>query len=276
MEWTTALSLGSRVATEGYRQRGTIQQWWTKAKAYIDKGATQILITGHSAVGKSMLAAQMHGRARDLAFRPPSVSRHVEVEAVTLEQWSKLLRVLPGQAIYSAVGEMQHMLNNDSLEGIIHVVDYGFTLPRDPAIAATLLEIDDLDTIEKLRQKNLRDEVERIKLLFNDLRRMHKQNQAPQWVVIVVNKIDLFPDQEAQALRHYHPAGDSLFSQEVQAFLKDVGQTNLPVHFAKVCAWENDFVWNGQTVKSNLPRQAQMETLETLMQLIAELSEVRS
>lgn len=69
IEWTTAASVSFRLGKQGYDNRFVIQKFWTKLKAYLDIGETQIVVTGHSGVGKTNLANQMHGRARDIGYK---------------------------------------------------------------------------------------------------------------------------------------------------------------------------------------------------------------
>lgn len=273
MEWTTAASLVARTATQGYNHRYTIQKYWTKAKAFIDVGATQILVTGNSAAGKTLLAGQMHGRARELGFQIPPESRTVEVEAITPGQWSKLVRILPGQVSYRTQGEIDHLRDNPYLEGIIHVVDYGYTCPRDPSISRAMIENDLIDTIDKLRERNLRLEIDSLQILLSDVRKLYLTNKTPKWMLIVVNKVDLFPSQRDQALLYYHPEGNSEFSKALSLFQRDVGNNNIHVYVAQACAYESDFNWNGITVQTSLQRREQDNILLELMNIIAIISE---
>lgn len=276
MEWTTTASLGVRAAATGYAHRHTIQQWWTKAKAYVDMGATQILVTGHAAVGKTLLASQMHGRARELGFKVPDESTAVEVEAITPGDWSKLVRVLPGQAGHRTQGEIDNLFYNSKLEGVIHVVDFGYTLPRDQAVTQALIEYDEIDTIEKLRERNLKLEVETLQTLLVDIKRLIATCGAPKWLLITVNKVDLFHKSMDQALLHYHVNGKSAFSKALREFQGLVGSSNLAIYVAPTCAYETDFVWNGDTVKSGLELRAQDQFLLEFINLVATISEVHS
>lgn len=54
MEWTTVSSL-VRLGKKAYDNKHLIQRYWTKMKAYLDMGATQVVITGHAGAGKTLL-----------------------------------------------------------------------------------------------------------------------------------------------------------------------------------------------------------------------------
>jgi hypothetical protein len=275
MGWTTALSFAGRTGKVAYDHRHAIQKYWTKAKAYLDIGKTQIVVTGHAGAGKTQLTNQMHGRARDLAYKLPPESRAVDVEAITTGNWTKLVRVLPGHGGYRTVGEIDTFHGNSELEGIIHVVDYGYVKPRE-AIAVDVLISDGLDTIEKLRQKNLKLEIDGLKIVLNDIKRLMTTNGKPAWLVIAVNKVDLFPDNLKDALQYYHPDCKGDFGAILRDFQKEVGKANLGIYVAKTCAYEMDFEWNGAYVSSALNRTQQASMLYEFMELIAAISEYHS
>jgi len=157
--------------------------------------------------GKTLLAGQMHGRDRELVFEIPCESRSVEVDAITAGEWTKLVRVRPGQAGFRTKGEIDTFEDNKSLEGVIHVVDFGYVTPRDPVVRDTLISKDGIDTVEKLRARNLRLEIEDLKVLLTDIRRLQSKHGTPKRLVIAANKVDLFASDRQKALNHYHPDG---------------------------------------------------------------------
>jgi hypothetical protein len=271
MEWTTAVSV-LRAGKQTYENRHTIQHYWTRLKAYLDTGATQVVVTGHPGAGKSVLVAQMHGRARDLAFDVPGESRQVEVDAIQLGDWTKLVRVLPGQTGHRTAGEIEAFQDNASLAGVIHLVDFGFVAPRDSVLAEALLNQDGIDTIEKLRKHNLRIELESLRLLLADIRKLRKSNNAPKWLIIAVNKVDLFNNTLNQALAHYHPAGLSEFSKVLRDFRNEIGSANFGIYIVPVCAYETNFSWNNEEVESALDAQQQHKILREFVQTVAAIT----
>lgn len=272
MEWITAATYTARAGVAVYGNRHFIQEYFVKAKALLNLGKTQIIVTGMPSAGKSMLVGQMHGRARELYHETPGESKSVEVDAITLGEWTKLVRVLPGQAGYRVQGELEAFVKNEALEGLIHVVDFGFSGPRDPVVANELIQEDGLDTVEKLRSRNLDREVDALKLELANLRKLLSAKNNFKWIVIAVNKIDLFGGQLESALSHYHPAGDSSFGKELRAFQAEVGSNNLKVYVAKTCASEDDFKWGDEMVDSSLGHNAQKEVLRDFMKTISLIS----
>lgn len=273
LEWSTASTV-ARGAKLAFDNRHLIQEYWVRALAKFDLGATDVVVTGHSGAGKSLLASQMHGRARDLYFEAPDESMRVEVEAVTIGDWTRLVRVLPGQAGRRTEGELEAFNNNDSLEGVIHVVDFGFVMPRDGTLRDTLVERDNIDTVEKLRAYNMRAELDGLNVLFNDIAKLRKQKKRPNWLVIAVNKVDLFQDQIKAALSYYHPEGTGEFGKRLREFWGSIGTTEFGVYVIPACAYEADFEWNGTKVASQLPKQGQNQILRDFMSTVAQITEV--
>ncbi len=273
MEWTTPASLAVRLGKQGYENRHIIQKYWTRLKAYLDMGATQIVVTGHAGAGKTVLAHQMHGRAREAAYELPTESVKVEVDALTAGSWAKLVRVLPGQEGYRAKGVFESLQNNNRLEGVIHLVDFGFMIPRDKVFINTLINIDGINTIESLRERNLKLEVENLRIVLSDIKRAWQTSKRPKWIVIAVNKVDLFKKNREAALMHYHPNGNGEFSKILNDFQKDIGAQNIPVYVIQSCAYEQDFKWNKKIIKSTLNRQEQNSILNDFTKSIAFICE---
>lgn len=269
MEWTTLATMTARAGAQAYANRQLIQRYWTKLKAYLDAGQTQIIVTGHPGAGKTLLASQMHGRARDLVFELPSESRTVEVEAFDSTRWAKIVRVLPGQAGFRSEGAVETFTRDTELEGVIHVVDFGYVVPRDAAVARAMISRDQVITVDTLRQINLDSELGHLRILLNDLRRSIDLLGLPRWLIIAVNKVDLFADDREDALDYYHPEGSSQFASEIRSFLADIGSTNLSVYVLQSAAYEQDFVWNEHTVRSLLERQEQTKILSEFMKTVA-------
>ncbi|ELO4812045.1 GTPase domain-containing protein [Escherichia coli] len=272
IEWTTAASVSFRLGKQGYDNRFVIQKFWTKLKAYLDIGETQIVVTGHSGVGKTNLANQMHGRARDIGYKLPSESKSVEVADIQAGNWAKLVRVLPGQDGYRTKGSIDIFQDNDSLEGVIHLVDYGYSKPRNSLHSSEMIK-DGISTIEQLRIYNLKKELQTLSVMLTDVRRMYSNKKRPKWIIIAVNKVDLYSNDRDDALEYYHPDGSSEFSRLLREFLLDIGSMNISIHVVQTCAYEQDFEWNNQSVKSELQRQEQNHILSDFMTSLAAISE---
>ncbi|CAK7066701.1 MAG: hypothetical protein CITR_02956 [Citrobacter freundii] len=272
LEWTTAASLSYKLGKQGYDSRHTIQKFWVKLKVFLDMGETQIVVTGHSGAGKTNLTNQMHGRARDIKYQLPEESKEVEVSEIQAGNWSKLVRVLPGQDGNRAKGSIENFQQNNSLEGVIHLVDYGYTKPRNKVVCTTMIS-DGVISIGQLRENNLKKEIQALNVLLTDVKRMHYEKKLPKWIVIAVNKIDLYPHERDDALKYYHPEGNSEYSKTLKDFLMEIGSRNISIHVIQACAYEQDFEWNHHIIKSSLARQEQNLILNEFTVTIAAISE---
>jgi hypothetical protein len=272
MEWLTVVTFTARTGLAAYGNRHFIEEYFVKAKAFLNLGKTQIIVTGMPSAGKSMLVGQMHGRARELYHEAPGESKSVEVDAITLGDWTRLVRVLPGQAGYRVQGELDTFVNNDALEGLIHVVDFGYSGPRDPLVAGELIREDGLDTIEKLRARNLEREVDALRLELSNIRKLLASKNNFKWIVVAVNKIDLFGGRLEDALNHYHPSGTGAFGKVLKDFQAEIGRNNLNIYIAKTCAYEDDFVWGKESVKSSIAHNVQKELLREFMRSVSLIS----
>lgn len=274
MEWTTLTSLGVRGGVTAFSQRYLIKKYWKKLLAKMDVGATDIVVVGHAGAGKSVLVSQMHGQARDWYYEQPGESLNVEVEAVTIGDWSKLIRVLPGQSARRTLGEVR-VFGDKNLEGVIYVVDFGYVVPRDTVQVQKLLD-EGIDTIDDLRAYNMRAEVHGLVGLLASLRQMHEKFRTPKWVVIAVNKVDLYKSDKAEALRFYHPDGGKEFGNILKEFQSHVGVSSLGVYVVPCCANVRKIEWNGVVQKSGLEENEQFDILKNFVMTIAKISEKHS
>jgi len=274
MEWTTAASFTARIGVLSYQKRHLAQEWWQKARVYLDKGSTEILVTGRPNVGKTVLVSQMLGEARGLYYELPRESRTVEVEAITLGDWTKLIRTLPGQSsLVRTTGVNDTFDENPELSGVIHVVDFGYTIPRDPTLTQSLIKDDKLTTLEYLRKYNLENEIDELKNLIVSIERSYAKQQTPKWLVIAVNKVDLFKEQLNEALLFYHPNGSSAFSKELNKLIKKLGTNSLSVYVLSTCSYEQDFEWNLEERKSLLAIQEQRAIVREFMETVTSITE---
>lgn len=269
----SATSTVLKTGTTVYTNRFSIQKYWKKLLAHLNLGKTNVIVVGRPNVGKSVLVAQLHGAARDLHYRLPPSSRQVDIEAIQIGEWTQLFRVLPGQSSNSrTLGEMEAFYNNNELEGVIYVTDYGYTTPRDSTIAETLITDDGITSIDLLREYNLKNELKDIASACQSIRQFHSITKKKIWFAIAVNKCDLFPNDINTAKLYYSVNGTSDFSKILKELQNNIGIANLTIKTLNVCAWDENFEWNQETTESNLPnRQAQknmlLEFLDELIQL---------
>lgn len=272
MEWTTIASFGARTAFSGYSNRKHLKYAWVWALSKLNLGKTDIVITGEAGAGKSMLAGHMNGEARKLFFKTPGESTEVETSAIIFGETPKLVRILPGQQGRRTKGEIDSIDENKKLEGIIHVVDFGHLIPRDPVQIRQ--SIDQFESqFESLQQHNLLRETNSIKSLTDTLIKTQHKHKRPKWIIIAVNKIDLFEDSLLDALKFYHPQGGSPFGEALRELQHRVGSNAIEIYVVPCCAHEIDLTWGQVTIQSKLPRQKQKEYLEQFIEVVKRVLE---
>ena len=194
----------------------------------LGKGNTNIVITGRSSVGKTVLHSRMRGITEDYAYEIPEIpSRDVESSVVTVKDWSQIVRVIPGQGIQERyLGLYEAFSSHDDLDGVVYVVDWGFTQVRDTVVERKMIE-DGIDSIAKIRQFNLDREVEDFAIICSKIKENFARCRRPKWLLIAVNKADLFMEDLDQAKKYYHPTSVSQFTTLLGDLQDSVGSQNL-------------------------------------------------
>ncbi|WP_265435632.1 hypothetical protein [Aeromonas media] len=235
----------ARPAVYVYKNRHAIQAYWVKTLIVLGKGCTDVLITGRPGAGKSVLAAHYHGEANNLDWTLPDTSSDVEIKPIAIGEWTKIVSVVPGQNNSERAKALDLALNdNDSLDGIIHVVDWGYTAVRDDSIKKSMIEHRGLDTIDKVRTHNLELEVEEFKKIIESIKISKMNSRGPKWIAIAINKVDLYETDIKNAAQYYHPDCGSPFAKVITDLYETIGKTNIKVVVIPVCAQPESFEWN--------------------------------
>lgn len=261
-KWSDIIPSVAKVPYTLYKNRHTIQKWWKHAQAHFNKGNTNIVVLGRPNVGKSVMAAYLYGETKNLAWDLPETSTDVEVKALTLEKWTKLVRVIPGQKISNRDKGLEEALNkHNDLEGIIYVVDYGFTDEKKPFIKQKMIDDDKIDSIEKAQAQNLESELRDFENVCEQIRRSFSIGKSPKWFLIVANKADLFFDKLDEVQDYYRPKGNSKFSYILNELLSDVGRQNLKCEVVPLCSYERSFEWNSEVIETKIGGETNRKNL---------------
>ena len=98
-----------------------------------------------------------------------------------------------------------------------------------------------IDTIEKIRAKNLESELTDFKGVCEQIRKAFSMGKSPKWLLIVTNIADLFFDKLDEVQNYYQPKGDSKFSDILNELLSEVGRQNLKCEVIPLCSYERSF-----------------------------------
>jgi GTPase SAR1 family protein len=246
-------SLLIRSSHTAYQKRHLLQHLWKNLLTFSDLGKTNIVVLGRPAVGKSVLASKLYGEANDFSWELPDTSSEVESRAIQLGEWTSLVRIIPGQTTTkSDVGIDEAFNKHSELQGVMFVADWGFTGVRDPTFRESMIKNQGIDTLAKLRQHNLKLELTYFKSCCDKIRESYSCGRKIKWIVIVVNKVDLFSETIDDAMNYYSLNANSPFAEILNETLKSIGELNVKCSVMPISAWQKDFSWNSEEVKTNL------------------------
>ena len=249
VSWTDWVPTVVKPVVYGYKYRHFIQEYWKKAQVRVGLGSPNIIVTGRAGAGKSVLAAHYHGEANSLDWDEPGTSSDVEIKPITIGEWTKIVEVIPGQNTAERKKALDRALNQtNDLEGIIHVVDWGYTAIRDTAVRNDLIGSTGLDSIQKIRDRNLKLELEEFDKLLELISMSISSGRGPKWLVVAVNKVDLYESDLTVAQEYYHSECSGVFGKRLEKLFKEVGSNNLKVLCLPVCAMPEPFIWNEEKV----------------------------
>jgi len=140
---------------ESYKSREDFKEIWRKIF-----GKKNIVFTGLGGAGKTVLFDFLSGQGFKQGYKPPRPSQSVEKGKVRKANRKMAISVLPGQMDSPRLqGISEIFLDKKTVDGVIHVVCNGFVDVRDPTAREFFIKEQNLETIEELRQVQLREEL---------------------------------------------------------------------------------------------------------------------
>jgi hypothetical protein len=189
-------------------------------------GRIPIVVTGSSGAGKTEAWRQLTGRdapdqmSRGLdqgyVFRSPAPVRKKSRIAIT---------TIPGQTSRERFEDLDFYFAPTSyLVGVIFVATFGFdhVWPHDADLVASGLSP---FTVASLRDRNIARELSSFAETCARLRARNAadRNLPTPWLLVLVNKVDLYATSIAPAEEYYRPTCGSLFDAEAQRLSTDLG-----------------------------------------------------
>jgi GTPase SAR1 family protein len=240
-----------------YKQKGPIQETWNALSAKWFGKKQQLLITGMAGVGKTTLLDCLSGKVFQENYRLPARSTTVErsqrvLSADSLRDGSKkriAYAVIPGQA--SSVrrdGFAELLTAKTDVAGIIHVVSGGLAT-LDDITELDLLKYKGILSIDAYRKAQRQRELADLDETCMELERYMVGSRRPVWLLLTVNKIDLFHETLGEVTAFYtNPDGP--FVQRLRQLQDRVGSLYFQWEVMPVCSWLDNFAYNGQTLPS--------------------------
>jgi GTPase SAR1 family protein len=239
-------------AKEAYDNREAIQGGWKKLAAPLFGGKKSIAFTGMPGVGKTVLVDHLTGAAFRQGYKPPGKSQVLEVGKVSRNRKRLRFSVIPGQESAPRLDATDDLFGDNAVDGIVHVVANGFIEIRNQTAREALISEGGLATLanfrEHQRQQELADLDETCELIRSSLR----SNDKPKWMLVVVDKVDLYYEEIREAEAYYSPEGNSAFAQRLTELQNRVGRDRFDWAAIPGCSWLEDFEWNGEVAPSRL------------------------
>ena len=241
------------LAKEAYEHRAEIVSGWDRIVTLLLGKKKTIVFTGMGGVGKTVLFDHLSGTAFDAKYAPPQeMSQAIEIGKMPARKKRIKISVVPGQESRPRLQAINELFYGDKpINGVVHVVANGFVELRHPEARQVLIE-QGLDTLQKFREHQLREEVEDFDATCNAIRQSAQKHRMPNWMIVAVNKCDLYASDIETARTYYATSTTSPFRTRLSSLQQQLGTDNFRWTIAPVCSWLDDFTWNGNTTKPQL------------------------
>lgn len=242
------------LAKEAYDHRSDIISGWDRIVTLLLGRKKTIVFTGMGGVGKTVLFDHLSGTAFDKNYEPPQeMSQAIEIGKMPARRKRIKISVLPGQESRPRLQAINELFYGDKpINGVVHVVANGFIELRSPEARQELIEKYGLDTLLRFREHQLREEVEDFDATCDVIRQSAQKHRMPNWMIVVVNKCDLYSSDLEAARAHYATGTNSPFRIRLSQLQQQLGFDNFRWTIAPACSWLDDFTWNGNTTKVQL------------------------
>lgn len=250
--WSDLLPKAAKIPILVYKYRAAIGATVKSGLLKIGLGKTQVVVMGRAAVGKSVILARLTSSSDNFDWNLPPTSNGPEAAVLRLKHSSMIVRALPGQddaSKYKAMGEAFY--KHKGLKGAIYVCDWGYTKVRSKAVSAEMVA-SGVTGIAERRAIALTEELRDFERFCEKIKESYSRCGTPQWLLVIVNKCDLFHHKIDDAQRYYDKDGDSVFADLIKELVNYIGAGNIFVESFPMSCWHENFNWNGDIAQSQL------------------------
>ncbi|HYG92285.1 MAG TPA: GTPase domain-containing protein [Nocardioides sp.] len=187
-----------------------------------------VAVTGMTGVGKSELVDHLSGRPRPGGV-PESGSAVMERRVRKDRRLRGFrFRVVPGENAATRLGALDEVFHDDPVDGVLHVVANGYATGRRPAGTTGRVKVD--------REEQLQAELEDWTVTAHRIASMAVRRNHPTWLVVVVTKVDLYPDEVEEVVRSYSPLSGTPFGDRLDELRALAGGAKLSIDVLPACS----------------------------------------
>jgi hypothetical protein len=237
-------------ALAAYRHRADLKELLTSGLARLLGKGVSLAFTGMQGVGKTVLLDHLTGKAERKDYTKPLQSQALERGIVRREESpGRRIRVsvVPGQnAEPRHVALDQLFRGKNPVQGVVHVVSNGYASTRNEDSARAMVRDLRLTTLAKYRNYQIERELEDLGQTCEAIRASHRKHHAPGWLLVAVDKVDLYHDRLPKAREYYSSMNESPFTERLRTLARQVGEDFFRWEVAPVCGVLEEFTWNGK------------------------------
>jgi hypothetical protein len=210
-----------------------------------------VAVTGMTGVGKTVLVDSLCRRTSS----PGPVEAGSAVMEYRVRRGGNLrgfrFRVVPGENAATRLGALDHVFHDEAVDGVLHVVANGYATGRRVAGTSGPAGVP--------REQQLARELEDWTITAHRIASMAVRREYPTWLIVVVNKVDLFADDVDGVVTSYSPGSDTPFGDRLDELRALAGAAKLAVDVLPACG-----LVQGGTINAE-QRDAYLAALESRM-----------
>ena len=240
-------------ALTAFRHRADLKDMLSGGLARLLGKGVSLAFTGMQGAGKTVLLDHLTGKAMKEGYQTPAQSQSVERGVVSRSGKRIRVSVVPGQQAQPRLLALDQLFRGrDTVQGVVHVVSYGYASSRIDDVSQTMAKTLKLGTLTKYRKHQMELELEDLDQTCESIRASHRKCRAPAWLLIAVDKIDLYHDRLPKAREYYSSTSDSPFTERLRMLAGQVGSDNFRWEVVPVCGVLEEFTWNNKTETSKI------------------------
>jgi NTPase len=187
-----------------------------------------VAVTGMTGVGKTVLVDKLCHRT--------SASGPVESGSAVMEYRVRRggnlrgfrFRVVPGENAATRLGALDEVFHDDAVDGVLHVVANGHATGRRVAGTTGAAAV--------THEEQLARELEDWTITAHRIASMAVRRPHPTWLIVVVTKVDLYPESIDEVVRSYSPGSGTPFGNRLDELRSLAGAAKLAVDVLPVCS----------------------------------------